>query len=124
MAIVFFAAGSLSACASPVADNSVQWLWGDWTLCEDPDESPRDTLRFNQNGAGLVVRSSGGTIPFVYTTSGSVVSILATSEGKTVPIETIASPDKRKLLFYSVETGHTSFYVRSETVPDFACSAK
>ncbi len=124
LVIAFLAAGSLVACASPAADSSNGWLVGDWALCEDPDESPKDTLRFNENGTGSVLRSAGGAIPFVYTTSDSRVSILATSRGGTVPIETAASSDKRKLLFFSDETGATSFYVRAESVLEFACSAK
>lgn len=121
---VFLFGGGLLGCTSPAADGSLVWLAGDWALCEDPDESPRDTLRFSVDGTGSVLRSAGGTIPFVYTTSGSMISILATSMGVTVPIEIEASSDRKKLLFFSDDTGATSFYVRAESVLEFACSAK
>ena len=115
---------SLTTIACTAAESNATWLVGQWTLCQDPDDSPRDTLQFEQDGTGLVLRAAGGTIPFAYTTSGPAVSILATTRGITVPIETTASPDRRKLLFHSDQTGSTSFYVRPDSVAEFACTAE
>jgi len=35
------------------------WLIGTWVLCEDPDNSPKDSLLFNPDGTGAMVAAKG-----------------------------------------------------------------
>jgi hypothetical protein len=99
------------------------WLSGTWTLCEDPDGSPKDSLQFNPDGSGLVIRSKGN-LPFLHKHMGQAVSLLANAHGIAIPIEMSASPGFDKLMLHSDKTGSTSFYVRSEQVEAAGCSVK
>lgn len=112
-------------CTAPAfaAGAPKDWLTGAWTLCEDPDDSPKETLQFNPDGSGLVIRAKGN-IPFLHKHCGQAVSLLANANGVAVPIELAASPSFDKLMLHSDRTGSTSFYVRSEQVESAGCSVK
>jgi hypothetical protein len=97
---------------------------GDWTLCQDPDGSARDTMHFNADGTGKVVRADGRSTEFLYKVSGLSLSLLAHVGDKAIPIEMSISEDGRKLLAYSERTRNTSFYVHETEVAEFECSAK
>ena len=99
------------------------WLTGTWILCEDPDRSPKESLQFNPDGTGVVIRSKG-KIQFLHKHSGQTVSLLANAHGIAVPIELSASPAFDKLLVHSDRTGNTATYIRSESKKIAACSIK
>lgn len=67
------------------------WLFGTWVLCEDPDNSPKDSLQFNADGTGLVIRAKGN-VEFLHKHSGQSVSLLANANGYAIPIELTSSP--------------------------------
>jgi hypothetical protein len=109
------------AAARPAPDGD--WLTGAWTLCEDPDGSPADALLFMPDGSGSVIRPKG-SLSFAYKQTGRAVSLQARVGDRTVPIELQASPEYDKLVLHSESTGNDSFYVRSERIKAFRCSAK
>lgn len=124
-----FTVGMLSAllCASAAAAGlqapNVAWLIGDWVLCEDPDNSPKDTLQFNANGTGVVIAAKGN-VEFLHRHTGRSVSLLANAKGNAIPIELTATQDFDALLLYSEKTGNTSAYVRKDSARAATCSAK
>lgn len=99
------------------------WLIGSWVLCDDPDNSPKDTLHFNADGTGLVIRAKGN-IEFLHKHSGQAVSLLANVNGYAIPIELSSSPSFDKLLLHSDKTGNTATYVRSDSPQASSCSIK
>ena len=109
------------AAARPAPDGD--WLAGAWTLCEDPDGSPADALLFMPDGTGSVIRPKG-SLSFAYKQAGRSVSLQARVGDRTVPIELMATPAYDKLVLHSDSTGNDSFYVRSERIKAFRCSAK
>lgn len=99
------------------------WLWGTWVLCEDPDNSPKDSLQFNADGTGLVIRSKGN-VEFLHKHSGRSVSLLANANGYAIPIELTSSPGFDKLLAHSDKTGNTASYVKTGSPQAHTCSVK
>ncbi len=83
------------------------WLFGTWVLCEDPDNSPKDSLQFNADGTGLVIRAKGN-VEFLHKHSGRSVSLHANANGYAIPIELTSSPGFDKLLLQSEKTGNTA----------------
>jgi hypothetical protein len=119
---------SLLAVAMPAVSSDARranedWLTGTWILCEDPDGGSRDSLQFNPDGTGLVIRPKGN-IPFLHKHSSQTVSLLANANGVAVRVELSISPALDKLLLHSDRTGNTSFYVRLERAQRYACSAR
>ncbi|MFC3717310.1 hypothetical protein ACFONC_14255 [Luteimonas soli] len=114
---------SLPAVASDSPSQKHDWLTGTWVLCEDPDGSPKDSLQFNPDGTGTVIRAKGN-IEFLHKHSGLAVSLLANANGNAIPIELTASPSHDKLQLHSDQTGNTSIYVRSESQEAATCSVK
>ncbi|WP_440224234.1 hypothetical protein ACQQ2N_03205 [Dokdonella sp. MW10] len=112
-----------TAVASERAAPKPDWLVGNWVLCEDPDHSPRDTLQFNADGTGLVIRAKGST-EFRHRHSERAVSLLANANGYAIPIELSSSSGFDKLFLYSKRTGSTSTYVRSDGAHADTCSIK
>lgn len=102
---------------------SSDWLTGTWTLCEDPDRSPKDSLQFNADGTGSVIRAKGD-LEFVHKHTGHAVSLLANANGYAIPVELSASPDFDKLLLYSDKTRRTSTYIRADDPAVGNCSVK
>ena len=115
----------LLALAAPAVYSQSQddWLTGEWLLCEDPDESPKDALHFRSGGTGLVVRSDKQT-EFLYRTSGERVEILANANGYAIPINMTVSPERDTLLLYSHKTGSTSTYIRRDSSQVESCTVK
>ncbi|WP_440975310.1 hypothetical protein [Pseudoxanthomonas winnipegensis] len=116
----------LPTCGAAAAQNPVPasgWLWGTWVLCEDPDNSPKDSLQFNADGTGLVIRSKGN-VEFLHKHSGQSVSLLANANGYAIPIELTSSPGFDKLLAYSDKTGNTASYVKLGSPQARTCSVK
>jgi len=99
------------------------WLIGTWTICEDPDHSPKDSLQFNSDGTGLVIRSKGN-VEFTHKHTIDRVSIIAYAHGYAIPIEYTVSPEHDRLFLYSKRTGHTSYYVRTDSRLMEHCSSK
>lgn len=118
---------SLLACSVGLAwegpRQTQDWLTGDWVLCEDPDNGPKETLRFSANGTGMVIRAKGN-IEFLHKHSAHSVSLLANANGYAIPIELASSPDFDKLLLYSEKTKNTATYVRSDDNEASSCSIK
>lgn len=116
----------LAPLGAACADNSKpapDWLLGTWVLCEDPDDSPKDSLQFNADGTGKVIRAKGN-IEFLHRHSGQSVSLLANANGYAIPIELSSSPGFDKLLLHSDKTGNTASYVRSDSPQARGCSIK
>ena len=109
--------------ASEIPAPKSDWLIGSWVLCEDPDNSPKDTLQFNADGTGLVIRAKGN-VEFLHKHSGQSVSLLANASGYAVPIELSASPRFDKLLLHSDKTGSSAAYVRSDSSQASSCSIR
>lgn len=99
------------------------WLVGTWVLCEDPDNSPKDSLQFNSDGTGSVMRAKGN-VEFVHKHSGQSVSLLANANGYAIPIEMSASSTFDRLLLHSDKTGNTANYVRSDSAQAGNCSIR
>jgi len=97
------------------------WLIGTWVLCEDPDQSPKESLQFNQDGTGLLARAKGN-IEFLHKHSGQSVSLLANVNGHAIPIEMSASAEFENLLLHSDRTGSTSYYIRADNPAATGCS--
>ncbi|HVI60515.1 MAG TPA: hypothetical protein VM619_16795 [Luteimonas sp.] len=114
---------SLGAVASGNPAPTADWLLGTWVLCEDPDSSPKDSLQFNADGTGLVIRAKGN-VEFLHKHSGQSVSLLANANGYAIPIELSSSPGFDKLLLHSDKTGNTASYVRSDSPQAGSCSIK
>lgn len=118
---------SLPAAAIDLPSQKNDWLTGTWVLCEDPDSSPKDSLQFNADGTGMVIRAKGN-IEFLHKHSELAVSLLANANananGNAIPIELSASPGHDKLLLHSDQTGNTSTYVRSDSQEAATCSIK
>jgi hypothetical protein len=112
-----------SASASESRQGRADWLTGTWTLCEDPDNSPKDSLQFNADGTGLLVRAKGN-VQFLHKQSGQSVSLLANANGYAISIELSASADLSKLLLHSDETGNTAIYIRADNPEAGSCSIK
>lgn len=114
---------SLMAGASERPLPKPDWLVGNWVLCEDPDNSPKDTLQFNSDGTGLVIRAKGN-IEFLHKHSGQSVSLLASANGYVIPIELSSSSSFDKLLLHSKRTGNVATYVRSDSTQASSCGIK
>ncbi|WP_036139555.1 hypothetical protein [Aerolutibacter daejeonensis] len=114
---------SLAALASGGPAPKLDWLIGNWVLCEDPDNSPKDTLQFNADGTGLVI-SAKGNVEFLHKHSGQSVSLLANANGYAIPIELSSSSSFDKLLLHSDKTGNTATYARSDSPQASSCSIK
>ena len=114
---------SLVATASESPRPRPDWLIGNWVLCEDPDNSPKDTLQFNADGTGLVI-SAKGNVEFQHKHTGQSVSLLANANGYAIPIELFSSSSFDKLLLHSDKTGNTATYVRSDSSQTSSCSIK
>ena len=117
--VLFAACNSVSAGEKAKSD----WLTGTWVLCEDPDQSPKDSLQFNADGTGLLMRAKGN-IEFLHKHVGQSVSLLANANGHAIPIEMSASDGFDKLLLHSDRTGNTSYYIRTDNPSESACSAR
>lgn len=105
---------SMEVAAQPDQSPKVGWLVGTWVLCEDPDNSPKDSLQFNGDGTGMVIRAKG-SIEFLHRHSGRSVSLLANANGYAIPIALSASPAYDQLLLHSDKTGNTASYVRADS---------
>jgi hypothetical protein len=101
---------------------SGDWLVGSWTLCEDPDNSPKETLQFNQDGSGLIIRAKRN-VEFTYLRGEHSISLLAHVNGHTIPpLDLAASPSNDRLLLYSGRTHNTSVYVRTDSSAASVCA--
>ena len=114
---------SSGALASEASPPTADWLHGTWVLCEDPDNSPKDSLQFNPDGTGLVIRAKGN-IEFRHRHSGQSVSLLANGNGYAIPIELSSAPDFDELRLHSDETGNTATYVRLDGPRAESCSIR
>jgi hypothetical protein len=99
------------------------WPIGTWVLCEDPDNSPKDSPLFKSDGTGAVIRAAGN-IEFLHKHSGQSVSLLANAKGYAIPIELSASSAFDRLLLYSDKTGNTASYVKSDSSQAGDCGIK
>jgi hypothetical protein len=116
---LFVVGAAVAESPAPAPD----WLLGTWVLCEDPDNSPKDSLQFNADGTGQVIRAKGN-IEFLHKHSGQSVSLLANANGYAIPIELSSSPGFDKLLLHSDKTGNTASYVKSDSREASSCSIK
>ena len=105
------------------SQDQVDWLVGEWLLCEDPDGSPKDALHFNSDGTGVVVRDDRRT-EFLHRRSAHLVEMLANANGYAIPIRMTASPERDKLRLHSEETGSTSTYIRRDSGLVKSCTVK
>ena len=115
----------LLALVAPVAysQNQNDWLFGEWVLCEDPDNSPKDALQFNSDGTGIVIRDDKKT-EFLHRRAEGRVEMLANANGYAIPINMTVSPERDRLLLHSDKTGSTSTYIRRDSERVESCSVK
>jgi hypothetical protein len=116
----------LAPLGAAYADNSKpapDWLLGTWVLCEDSDDNPKDSLQFNADGTGKVIRAKGN-IEILHKQSGQSVSLLANANGYATPIELSSSPSFDRLLLHNDKTGNTASYVRSDSPQARDCNIK
>ena len=99
-------------------------LVGVWPMCVDPDKSPKDSLLFESDGSGYVLRKDKPNIEFLYRVEGTSLTLLARVGEQAIPISLEISPDERKLLLYSDKTKNTSFYVRESDFAEFDCDSE
>lgn len=99
-------------------------LVGVWPLCVDPDQRAKDSMVFESDGSGHVLRRDRPNIEFQYRVEGtSLMLLMRVGEQATrIPLE--ISPDGQKLLMYSDKTKNTSFYVRESDVAEFDCDSE
>lgn len=98
-------------------------LVGVWTLCEDPDGSPKEDLYFEVDGSGLVERAKGD-LPFTYTRTGVDVVLTVTINGRSIPVPLTASPGFDRLSLFSPNTGNTATYLRVEDPAAVRCTIR
>ena len=123
IAFVFALIVSVCSFAPPASAEKLDWLVGTWVLCDDPDNSPKEHLQFNEDGTGLLIRAKGN-IEFLHKHSGQAVSLLANAGGRAIPIELSASSAFDALLLYSQKTGQTASYIRTDSGKTSTCSIK
>jgi hypothetical protein len=109
---ILVAAGMSSPCVGDPKANS-DWLIGSWILCEDPDHGPKESLQFNSDGTGVLIRTKGNN-EFVHKHTGEHVFLLFHVRGRDIPIQYAVTSDHQRLLLYSDRTRHTSYYVRTD----------
>lgn len=112
-------------CMSISADDTLPEdpLVGVWTLCEDPDGSPKEDLYFEVDGSGLVERAKGD-LPFTYTRTGVDVVLTVTINGRSIPVPLTASPGFDRLSLFSPNTGNTATYLRVEDPAAVRCTIR
>ena len=120
-AVLFAGVGSASA--SDNSSGQANWLIGTWVLCEDPDQTPKDSMQFNADGTGLSIRPKGN-IELLHRIVGDEVQILANANGYAIPIKLKASASFDRLLLHSEKTGSTSSYIRVDNPAVKDCSVK
>lgn len=118
MSSSIIAVALLSMIATPLmaaepASQPNAWLVGDWMLCKDPDKSPKDTLRFEPDGTGWVMREKGN-IETVYRVREQRVELLANANGRAIPITLTFTATRDVLQLHSDRTGADSTYVRKD----------
>lgn len=99
--------------AAESATHPNAWLVGDWMICKDPDKSPKDTLRFEPDGTGWVMREKGD-IEIVYRVREQRVELLANAHGRVIPITLTFTATRDELQLHSERTGADSTYVRKD----------
>lgn len=105
--------------AAPASD----WLIGLWTLCDDPDQGPKDSLQFNPDGTGQLIRDKG-IMELLHKHTDQKVFILANANGKAIPVQLSVSAEHDRLFLHSDRSGATSNYVRADGPLLAKCSIK
>jgi len=123
IAWMVLAASGLTGVSLADQGRKSDWLIGTWTLCKDPDHSPKDTLQFNADGTGLLIRAKGNS-EFLHEHTSYHVSLIVHAHGYAIPVEYSVSPEHDRLFLYSQFTGHTSYYVRTDSKLIAHCSSK
>jgi hypothetical protein len=125
IAVHIAVSAALLLCASPaLAAAPALDLTGAWTLCQDPDGSPKDSMQFKSDGTGSVTHADARVTEFLYKVDGHSLQLLAHVGDRAVPISMSISDDGQKLMAYSETTKNTSFYVRESETAKFQCTAK
>lgn len=86
------------------------WLLGSWRMRHDPDGSKPDTLVFNADGTGLVIRPDGGLFPYGFRVEENKVMLVISVNGNTGEFPMHISHDRTRL---SNDTG--AWYTPLET---------
>lgn len=115
-----------AAIAPPAAADIVagpnSWLVGDWVLCNNPDKSPKDTMRFAPDGTGQVISAKGST-ELVYRVRGARLEMLANAKGYAIPITLTIQPQHDVLENLDEDTGSVTTYVRKDGPRVAECDA-
>ena len=99
-------------------------LIGVWPLCVDPDRRAKDSLLFESDGSGYVLRRDKPNIEFLYRAKGTSLTLFMRAGERAIRIPFEISPDGRRLLMYREKTKSTSFYVRESDVTEFDCDSE
>ncbi len=108
----------------PALSDEAKALVGEWPLCVDPDGRVNDSLLFESDGSGYVLRRDMPDIEFRYRVEGASLRLLMQTDERAIWIPLKISPDGKKLLMYSDRTKNTSFYVRESEVAEFNCNSE
>lgn len=125
--IAIIIAGLLGGAMTPPATADIvadpnSWLIGDWVLCKNPDQSPKDTMRFAPDGTGQVISAKGST-ELVYRVRGARLEMLANAKGYAIPITLTIQPQHDVLENHDEDTGSVTTYVRKDGPRVAECDA-
>jgi hypothetical protein len=125
--IAIIIAGLLGGAVTPPATADIvadpnSWLIGDWVLCKNPDQSPKDTMRFAADGTGQVISAKGST-ELVYRVRGARLEMLANAKGYAIPITLTIQPQHDVLENRDEDTGSVTTYVRKDGPRVAECDA-
>jgi hypothetical protein len=109
---------------NPALSDEAMDLVGEWPLCVDPDGRVNDSLLFESDGSGYVLRRDMPDIEFQYRVKGTSLRLLMQTDERAIWIPLKISPDGKKLLMYSDRTKNTSFYVRESDVAEYDCDSE
>jgi len=123
VALLVLVATTMSDACRADQPNKSDWLTGTWTLCEDPDHGPKDSLQFNPNGTGMLL-SAKRNLEFVHKHTDDRVSLLVNAPKYVVPVNFTVPLSHDRLFLYSERTKHTSYYVRTDSNLVDRCTSK
>jgi hypothetical protein len=117
--------GTVPASFANGADaNKAVDLTGTWVLCKDQDHSPKDTMKFFEEGYGFELRPNKPKVPFLYKVAGTQVLLALNASGNMLTLYLSLNSAATKLTLTDQRTGHVAFYVRSGQEKHFGCTAK
>jgi len=116
-------AASGTPAGAQVSDPAASPLIGTWVLCQDPDNSPKDSLQFFPEGYGFNSRPGKSKSPFLFKEAAGQVMLAVNAKGNLLTIYLSVNADNTRLTTKSERTGNEAFYVREGEEKKHACTA-